>query len=58
MCREIIEQHHGRIRVESTVGLGTAFTLKLPAAPAEIPSHSTLPLPTLGIPITAALSPA
>ncbi|MGE0608562.1 MAG: sensor histidine kinase [Pirellulales bacterium] len=33
MCREIIEAHHGRIRVESTVGKGTAFTLKLPAAP-------------------------
>ncbi len=31
-CREIIEAHRGRIRVESTVGKGTAFTLKLPAA--------------------------
>ncbi len=30
MCREVIEAHHGRIRVESTVGKGTAFTLKLP----------------------------
>ncbi len=33
MCRDIIEAHHGRIRVESTVGVGTAFTLKLPVAP-------------------------
>lgn len=32
MCREIIEAHRGRIRVESTVGRGTAFTLKLPVA--------------------------
>jgi len=32
MCREIIEAHQGKIRVESTVGVGTAFTLKLPAA--------------------------
>jgi signal transduction histidine kinase len=32
MCRDIIEAHHGRIRVESTVGKGTAFTIKLPAA--------------------------
>jgi signal transduction histidine kinase len=32
MCREIIEAHHGRIRVDSTVGKGTAFTLKLPTA--------------------------
>lgn len=32
-CRNIIEAHHGRIRVESTVGKGTAFTIKLPVAP-------------------------
>ncbi len=31
-CRDIIEAHHGRIRVDSTVGKGTAFTLKLPTA--------------------------
>jgi signal transduction histidine kinase len=30
-CRNIIESHRGRIRVESTVGVGTAFTIKLPA---------------------------
>jgi signal transduction histidine kinase len=30
MCRDIIEAHHGRIRVDSTPGRGTAFTLKLP----------------------------
>jgi signal transduction histidine kinase len=33
MCRDVIEAHQGRIRVESTVGKGTAFTLKLPVAP-------------------------
>ena len=32
-CRDTIEAHRGRIRVESTVGRGTAFTLKLPVAP-------------------------
>jgi signal transduction histidine kinase len=32
MCRNIIEAHHGRIRVDSTLGKGTAFTLKLPTA--------------------------
>ena len=32
MCRDIIEPHNGRIRVDSTVGKGTAFTLKLPTA--------------------------
>lgn len=30
VCRQIIEQHHGRIRVESVVGKGSAFTVKLP----------------------------
>lgn len=34
-CREIIESHRGRIRVESTVGRGTAFIIKLPASAAE-----------------------
>ena len=32
VCREIIEAHRGRIRVESNLGQGTAFTLMLPAA--------------------------
>jgi len=32
MCRNIIEAHHGKIRVESAPGKGTAFTLKLPVA--------------------------
>jgi signal transduction histidine kinase len=50
-CREIIEQHQGRIRVESTVSLGTAFTLKLPAAKAEQIVPISLPLPKLGLPI-------
>jgi signal transduction histidine kinase len=34
LCRDIVEAHQGRIRVESTVGRGTAFTLKLPVAKA------------------------
>lgn len=44
LCREIIEAHQGRIRVESGVGKGTIFTLKLPivAAPAAIaPTNRT-----------------
>jgi signal transduction histidine kinase len=55
-CRGIIEAHHGRIRVDSTVGKGTAFTLKLPvarvAAPHGAPSPSpvTMPQPTAGQP--------
>lgn len=31
-CRDIVEAHQGRIRVESTPGKGTAFTIKLPVA--------------------------
>jgi signal transduction histidine kinase len=30
VCRQIIEQHQGRIRVESLVGKGSTFTIKLP----------------------------
>ncbi|MAG92152.1 MAG: two-component sensor histidine kinase [Planctomycetaceae bacterium] len=30
LCRDVIESHKGRIRVESTPGKGTTFTLKLP----------------------------
>ncbi|HVT29518.1 MAG TPA: ATP-binding protein [Lacipirellulaceae bacterium] len=48
MCREIIESHQGKIRVESTVGVGTAFTLKLPVAKRE--SAPAMPLPQLGVP--------
>ena len=31
-CRDIIQSHGGRIRVESTVGVGTQFTIRLPVA--------------------------
>lgn len=31
-CREIVEAHKGRIRVESAPGRGTAVTIRLPAA--------------------------
>lgn len=33
-CREIVETHRGRIRVESAPGKGTAITVRLPALPA------------------------
>jgi hypothetical protein len=52
MCRDIIEAHHGRIRVDSTVGKGTAFTLKLPVAaqaaksPPAPAAAPTVPMPT------------
>jgi signal transduction histidine kinase len=48
MCRDIIEAHRGRIRVDSTVGRGTAFNIKLPAAIATTPMAivSAAPLPS------------
>jgi signal transduction histidine kinase len=52
MCREIIESHQGKIRVESTVGKGTAFTLKLPVAKED--TVQSLPLPQLGVPVSNA----
>jgi len=50
-CREIIEAHGGKIRVESAVGRGTAFILKLPKA-AEENAAATVAIPTLGAPTT------
>ena len=47
-CRDVIEAHHGRIRVESTVGKGTAFTLKLPVARTVDPIAAAIPL---GVPM-------
>ena len=32
VCKQIIDQHNGRIRVESLVGKGSTFTIKLPCA--------------------------
>lgn len=43
-CRRIIESHHGRIRVESTVGKGTAFTIKLPVAKRAAPAPASAPI--------------
>jgi signal transduction histidine kinase len=36
VCRQIIEQHQGRIRVESLVGKGSTFTVKLPLHGSEV----------------------
>jgi signal transduction histidine kinase len=43
-ARSIIEAHRGRIRVESTVGAGTAFTIKLPAARPAAPAPIVAPM--------------
>lgn len=49
-CREMIEASGGKIRVESSVGKGTQFTLKLPAASEEALKGPTgQPIAALGI---------
>ncbi|WP_425613829.1 sensor histidine kinase [Anatilimnocola sp. NA78] len=55
-CKRIVEAHRGRIRVESTVGKGTAITIKLPVAPAVAPA-ATEPAPAIA-PVTSPLSSA
>jgi signal transduction histidine kinase len=50
MCRDIIEAHHGRIRVDSTVGKGTAFTLKLPVAVQPAPIVAPVVTTTMVVP--------
>jgi signal transduction histidine kinase len=46
MCRDIVEAHHGRIRVDSAIGKGTVFTIKLPATQtaAQVATLSSLPV--------------
>jgi signal transduction histidine kinase len=48
MCKDIIEAHQGRIRVDSTIGKGTAFTLKLPTA-----RKDTARRPPLAVPLSS-----
>lgn len=38
VCKEIVENHKGRIRVESTVGKGTAFSIRIPIATESLPT--------------------
>jgi signal transduction histidine kinase len=47
ICREIVESHRGRLEVESAVGKGTTFTMRLPAAEAA-PAPAPPPEPALG----------
>jgi signal transduction histidine kinase len=48
-CRDIVEAHQGRIRVESSVGKGTAFTVRLPAWHAK-PTAAANIVAALGVP--------
>jgi signal transduction histidine kinase len=49
-CRDIIQAHHGRIRVESAVGRGTAFIIKLPLALPSDEADEAAVIPKLGLP--------
>ena len=50
-CRDIIEKHNGRVRVESTVGKGTAFTVRLPVF--KEPAGNTAAVTQLGVPVSS-----
>ena len=45
IVRWIVEQHHGRVEVESRLGEGTVFTVLLPAFDAKQPESRSLPVP-------------
>lgn len=49
-CKDIIDSHQGRIRVESSVGKGTAFCIRLPVFQQAKVSPAVAPLPKLGVP--------
>ena len=43
-CKDIIDGHQGRLRVESTVGKGTAFTVRLPVFQEPASTGPAVPL--------------
>ncbi|MCC6491591.1 MAG: sensor histidine kinase [Pirellulales bacterium] len=57
MCRDIVEAHQGRIRVESAVGKGTAFTVRLPVWQTPEPAAGAAAITPLGAPGLPSQSP-
>lgn len=53
-CKDIVDAHRGRIRVDSTVGKGTAFTIRLPVFELSAAGQTPLSIPKLGIPAEGA----
>jgi signal transduction histidine kinase len=47
-CKDIVDAHAGKLRVESTVGKGTAFIVRLPVFSAARPAAA--PITKLGVP--------
>jgi signal transduction histidine kinase len=50
-CKDIIDAHQGRLKVESTVGQGTAFIVRLPVFREPVSTGPAVPLPKLGVPV-------
>jgi len=53
-CKDIVDAHQGRLRVESTIGRGTAFTVRLPVHQQAAPTTTVAPITELGIPTQTA----
>jgi len=54
LCKDVMEAHGGRIRVESTPGKGTSFTLRLPAASVPAPVIlTTAPIAAPAVPASS-----
>src|SRR6202041_273157 len=45
IVKHIVSRHKGRLLIESKLGVGSTFTVFLPAAPAEIPVKTAQPEP-------------
>jgi len=45
IVKHIVSRHQGRLHIESKLGVGSTFTVFLPAAPAEIPVKTAQPEP-------------
>ena len=49
-CKDIVDAHQARLKVQSTVGKGTAFTVRLPVFREPTSTGPAVPLPKLGVP--------
>jgi len=53
-CKDIVDAHQGKFRVESTVGKGTAFTVRLPVFKQPKVAATAVPIAKLGVPVQTA----